>query len=168
MAAVWAGVAGLGGAGIGGAAAAWGAWIGGRRTVEAAEKQARQTALAEHQAWQRQARYEAYSKALSLTEEMAGWAGPTTVQTTMELLGRLREAANAVEVLGPPEAAAAARGLLRPMVEAMAVHVGAVMAGESVPLDTLIEWDAERTTEMVRTHRRFRDVMRGVLERPPG
>jgi hypothetical protein len=167
VAAVWAGFAGLGGACIGGAAAVWGSWVTGKKSVEAAEKQAHRAALAEHQAWQRQARYEAYRLALSITEEMAGWTPPTSLRTAMELLGRLREAVNAVYVLGPPEATAAARRLLEPMLDAMFVHVAAVNSGVSVSTESPIAWDDARAAEMFRTHAEFREVLRAVLERPP-
>jgi hypothetical protein len=168
LASLWAGAAGLVGAGIGGAAAAWGAWVGGKKTVEAAERQAQRTALAEHRAWQRQQRYEAYRTALSITEEMAGWTPPTSLRTALELVGRLREAVNAVYVLGPAEATAAARRLLEPMLDAMFVHVAAVQSGASVSVESPIAWDDARAAEMFRTHAEFREVLRVILEQPPG
>lgn len=167
VAAVWAGAAGLVGAGIGGAAAAWGAWVAGEKTVEAAEKQARQSAVAEHHAWQRQARYEAYRTLLGITEEMASWVPPISLRAAVELVGRLRESVNAVYVLGPPEATAAARRLLEPMLDAMFEQVAGLNAGATVSAEAPIAWDARRAAEMFRTHEEFREVMRGVLDRPP-
>jgi hypothetical protein len=167
VAAVWAGLAGLAGAGIGGAAAAWGAWISGRKTVEAAERQAQRAAAAEHQQWQRQARYEAYRELLSIAEEMTRWTRVVTIEATMETANRLREAMSKVYVVGPAEASRAAGRLLGPVLDALFVHVAATTEGVSVPNDTPIAWDADRSNELMVAHAEFREVVRAILDRPP-
>src|SRR5690349_8302162 len=104
LAAVWAGIAGLAGAGIGGGAAVWGAAIGGKKTVEAAVQAEQRAAAAEHQHWQRQARYDAYRAVMAIAEETSRWTQPISVSTVVEASSRLREAIAAVDVVGPAEA----------------------------------------------------------------
>ena len=169
VAAVWAGIAGLAGAGIGGAAAVWGSAIAGRKSIEAAKQQSERAAAAEHQHWQRQARFDAYRSLLAIAEEMGRWARPLSVSMVVGVISRLREAVADVHILGPAEASAAAGRLLEPALEALfdfrAAHPE--MAGSQVAGDESVPWGQNRTDELLTAHAAFRETVRAVLERPP-
>lgn len=120
LAAVWAGAAGLVGAGIGGAAAVWGAAIGGRRTVEAAERQAQRTAVTEHQHWLRQQRFDAYQELMTAAEPLTNRGHTVSWEAGRLGTEKVENAIRRVNLLGPQEVREAAVRLHHPMNQAMA------------------------------------------------
>lgn len=169
VAALWAGIAGLAGAGIGGAAAAWGAWISGKRAVEAAVQAAQRAATAEHQQWQRQARYDAYRTVIAITEEIDRWApDPVSFATLTATSSRLSEAITGVDVLGPVEAVEAADELMRPLIGALLdFRSSHTEFNNNPPGDATIRWDSDRINDFVDAELGFGNVVRAVLGRPP-
>jgi hypothetical protein len=167
IAAVWAGVAGLVGAGIGGAGAVWGAAIGGRRTVEAAERQAQRAAAAEHQHWLRQQRYEAYQALTLLVEE--AMSGPTpTAADVLETTSRVRAAVSAVAVLGPNEVSNAAVAMLDPFSDRLvSLRTQGAAGGGRLPNATPAPWDPATLDQLRASYAVYRLAARSFFNEPP-
>lgn len=125
IAAVWAGVAGLVGAGVGGCAAVWGATIGGNRAVEAAERAARHQSNADFQQWQRQERSEAYRELAALGHEIMAVLTTAVPEEEWTALGeRMMMSMTRVRLAGPHEANEAASTLAGALL-----HVTVIQAG---------------------------------------
>lgn len=167
LAAIWAAIAGLVGAGVGGGFAVWGASIGGRKAVEAAEKQADRTATADHQHWLRQARFDAYTALLDLAQETSDWPLDPLLSTVHAMAGRLRPAISRVQILGDADAAEAAIDLLAPVAGVLTEWRASADPGmENIPPDTTAPWRNHRgdLTAAVIT---FRRQVRNVVTMPP-
>lgn len=166
LAAVWAGVAGLVGAGIGGAAAVWGAAIGGRRTVEAAERQAQRTATAEHQHWLRQQRHDAY-RALVLVVDEAMSSGTPTAFEVLDRAARVRQAVSAVSVLGPDGIGLPAVALLSPFADHLEQLRNQHASGSTVTSTTPAPWPPALLAELRTAYATYRLAVRDALNAPP-
>ncbi|MFD8369236.1 hypothetical protein ACFV2Z_00450 [Streptomyces sp. NPDC059688] len=124
VAAIWAGVAGLVGAGIGGLATAYGARIGAQKSLEAVGLQVEQQAAAEHAHWvreqRRQASFAFAQGFLAYAEAFVRCSGFVTEHSEVpeDQLGNLVEQANNLIILnshleawGPETVVQAATGL---------------------------------------------------------
>jgi hypothetical protein len=157
LAAVWAGIAGLAGAAIGGGAAAWGAWIGGKRTVEAAEKQAQRAAVTEQQHWQRQARYDAYQAALLIAEQPVYWGGQVTRDAAEAFRQDMLRAIARIRIVGTVDVANSATPVLRMVIT----------AASAVPPQQDLSWDDTDRREAARRFALLVEAARHVLEQLP-
>lgn len=171
VAAVWAGIAGLAGAGIGGGLAAWGSWIGGRKTVEAAERAEERAAKTGHQQWQRERRYDAYRAFMELLDEMNAWTVNVRAQEVIDLLTRLRGAAAAISVLGPEEVAEAAASSISALTQVAfrSLHAAnhTYQPGEAVPSSTPAALTPENSQRMADAREQFQAAVHDVLGAPP-
>jgi len=175
VAAIWAGVVGLAGAGIGGAAAVWGSYIAGRRAVQAATEQAARTARAEHEHWQRGQRFEAYEELLSAAEVLVNWGGIVPWEDARLGIERVDRAVRRVCLLGPDEAADASTLFYRPMAEAQMSWPESAMTDPCPtppgrPVDVAgypdLRWRAHRDNFKA-AFMVFSGVARRVLDAPP-
>lgn len=125
IAAVWAGAAGLFGAAIGGCAAVWGAAIGGKRSVEAAERAARNESSSNFQQWQRQERSEAYREMAALGHQVvAVLTAPVADEEWRSLQDRMMLTVNRVRIAGPPEADTTASALAHALLYVSVIEAG--------------------------------------------
>jgi hypothetical protein len=163
LAAVWAGAAGLVGAGIGGGFALWGAVIGGRKTVEAAERQEQRAAAAEHQHWLRQERFTAYNTIMRIGNEITEWGNQVPLPTVRDVSVRYFAAMTSLSVLGPGSVSSSAHRmalLLSGAYDAMRSNPSEHTAG-SMP------WGAERSADFMTAQQEFRRAVAAVLGTPP-
>jgi hypothetical protein len=177
LAAVVAGVAGFVGATIGGGGAVWGSWIGGKKAIEAAERQAQRTAAAEQQQWQRQARHDAYEAVAAIARSMANWGeGEVPWEVARDAVDRLSAAVGRVELFGPEEAVLAAGEITR-LVGAAVVDswsLDDIMTpwpphpGQPVPVAGYppLVW-RNRNNEFASAREGFGETIRQVLSAPP-
>jgi hypothetical protein len=177
LAAVWAGVAGLAGAGVGGCFAVWGTVIGGRKAVEAAQEQETRAARAEHQHWQRQQRFESYQALMAAAEPLVTWRDRVPWEEARSGIDPVRTAVHRVQMLGP--AAAAQAALQLPRIGAQATRAQWPWAAMTdpcpphpgVPRDVAgypdLDWRPYREA-FRQAFEAFAEAGREVLGQPPG
>lgn len=176
LASLWAGVAGLAGAGIGGACAAWAAAIGGRKAVEAAQEQEARAARAEHQHWQRQQRFDAFQELVPAAEALVNWGDQVAWEDARLGIARAEQAIRRVQLLGPDEVADAATDLHGPMRRAALASWALRDYTDPCPdpPDALIDvagrpdlqWSGHRG-DFERLFLKFAEAAREVLDQPP-
>ncbi|MDO0935215.1 hypothetical protein QQY66_27405 [Streptomyces sp. DG2A-72] len=156
LAAFLAGMAALLGALIGGGFTAWGARIGGEKTVEAARQQVKDQAHVESKRWLLQARHDAYRVILGATESYMNALIMPTPEAEAEVAKQLFHSAKLrVELVGPDTV----RSAVGELSFAFVVVQRVIDDGRSVE-----SWMVEKLSER---HRAFLDAVTAVYAMEP-
>ncbi|MEU8870270.1 hypothetical protein AB0D24_03745 [Streptomyces javensis] len=183
IAAVFAGVAGLVGAGIGGLATAYGARIGAHKTIEAAQTQVQHQSAAEHRHWVREQRRQACSDAADAWAPFADASvlctvkihrGSAAPQEAIDVLGRsivdLNKRCARFQLWGPDELIEAAMNLVQTAMTADASVRAWQQVLEEGDQDAIHAWQTEHAGVALQIGSAwavFMDVARTTLGSPP-
>lgn len=140
------------GAGIGGGLAIRGARIAGDKAIEAAERAEQRAAIAEHQHWLRQARYDAYQELLRIADLLTP-NYPLPDAEFESLVDQLLRVADRIRIVGPEEVTVALDSL-----------VDHALAGLREPSDN---WMSSRANLFYEAYQHATETIRTVLETAP-